>query len=84
MNEFREKILYLLEIPRTRKELMEILNAPSTTVLDNLQILIKMGLVAKYPKKTCEKQGRPKIYFYRKKSKEKTKQIKELFDEINK
>jgi len=68
MNEFREKLLHLVETPRTRKELVELMDAPRTTIYDNLYALIKKGLVVKFSK-SGGRRGRPTVYFCRRNEK---------------
>jgi len=59
-------IFFLLinrEFGLTRKLIVETLLIPRTTVYDNLEVLMRKGLVKYYTKKTSKK-GRPTVYFY--------------------
>ncbi len=60
-----ESILTLLEdnVPRSRPELVDILEIPRTTIYDTLQRLIRQNKVKKFKKKYVIGQGRSRIIY---------------------
>lgn len=48
----------------TRDQMVKALDIPRTTIYDSLKVLIKLGIVVKYPEFKPERnRGRPKILF---------------------